>query len=231
MSQRTFKHQITVDISAEEKTKILERNADIDRKMIQVKAEKAMANSGFNEDLKLLRKEQDTLLTSINAGKAKIEIEVYEDKDTRLNRMVYRRASDGEQVDERPLTADELNEDKQGDLFAGKGSVETTGEEAPPAAVGDEHTNDPDLEKTLAAFEAEQDAAGETESDAPGEDGDEEEDDEDESDDEDEDDEDESDDEEEDDEDESDDEEEDDEDESDDEDGDADETGEAAPAQ
>jgi len=119
-NRETFGHPIEVDLTDEEKEAKLNRNADIDRKMIEIKAEKAEANQGFNNDLKLLRKEQATLLEAITVGKAKVEVQCYQERDERRGMMLTMRCDNGHIVDERALTAEERGiaaDERQGNLF------------------------------------------------------------------------------------------------------------------
>ena len=51
-ARETFGFPIEVTLREDEIKAKLDRNADIDRKMIGIKEEKAAANSGFNEELK-----------------------------------------------------------------------------------------------------------------------------------------------------------------------------------
>lgn len=167
--RETFGHPIEVDLTDEEKEAKLNRNADIDRKMIEIKAEKAEANQGFNNDLKLLRKEQATLLEAITVGKAKIEIECYAERDERRGMMLTMRCDNGHIVDERALTAEERSaDDRQGNLF------ETTGTDVAASGGDDEEEgqSDPDLDNVLDEYEADQKAAAA--SGVGGEDGEEE---------------------------------------------------------
>lgn len=161
--RQTFGHLMNVDLSDDEIKSQLERNADIDRKMLLIKAEKAAANSGFNEDLKTLRKEQVTLLESVSSGKTKVEVECYLDKDLRLNVMRTLRADNGEQVDERALTADELNEDRQGSLFEGD-KKPASPDDASGGDEDEDEDGDEDTEATLAEYEAQHTQAHPSES-------------------------------------------------------------------
>ena len=126
--------------------------------MIEIKAEKAEANQGFNNDLKLLRKEQVTLLEEITVGKAKMEVQCYQERDERRGIMLTMRCDNGHIVDERALTAEERGaaaDERQGNLF------ETTGTDVAAGAGEDEEEgpSDPDLESTLDEYEADQKAA------------------------------------------------------------------------
>jgi len=121
-SRETFDFPIEVTLTPEEVEEKLERNADIDRKMIDIKNQKAEANSGFNEDLKTLRKEQVTLLEMISVGKAKVSVQCYHERDERRGIMLTMRCDNGHIVDERALTADErgaVEDERQGNLFEG----------------------------------------------------------------------------------------------------------------
>lgn len=139
--RRTFGYLVDVTLTDLEIKAQLERNADIDRKMIEIKGQKALANSDFNGDLKVLRKEQETLLTSINTGKTKIEVQCYNEKDERRGMMLTMRADNGFIVDERALTADELREDRQGSLFD-----DGTGPTPAVEAGGDDQEEAPDAD-------------------------------------------------------------------------------------
>ncbi len=148
-----FKHPVEVELTDDEINARLNRNAEIDRKILEIQAEKAAANSGFNGDLKTLRKEQVTLLESAKAGTAKLEIDCYQERDDRRGIMLTMRCDNGNIVDERALTAEERGttpEDRQGNLFE-----ETVGSLA--AATSDdepEERGDEDTEKALEEYAA-----------------------------------------------------------------------------
>lgn len=153
--REVFGHLVDYEMTEAELKTQLERNADIDRKMGLIKADKAAANSGFNEDLKTLRKEQVTLLESISSGKARIEVQCYLERDERLNCMRTVRVDNGETVDTRALTADELNEERQGNLFEQTVGVLAS---TPDSDEEEEESHDADLDETLAAYQASQSA-------------------------------------------------------------------------
>lgn len=167
--REVFKHPVEVALTDEEINARLNRNAEIDRKILEIQAEKAAANSGFNDDLKTLRKEQITLLESAKAGKATVEIDCYQERDDRRGNMLTLRCSDGSIVDERALTAEERNlvDDRQGNLFEGNAA-------APPSDLDDEpeERGDEDTEKALAEYAAQNAAAGESNTSTAGESGD-----------------------------------------------------------
>lgn len=160
--RNTFGHLIDVTLSEAEIKAQLERNADIDRKIIAVSGQKALAARGYNDDLKLLRKEQETLLSTISTGKTKLEVECYLERDDRRGIMFTLRNDNGEIVDQRALTADELNEDRQGSLF--EGDKKPAGPDDASGDEDEEEQHDSDLDETLAAYQAQQAANGEGES-------------------------------------------------------------------
>lgn len=136
--RESFNFAIDVTLTEDEINARLNRNAEIDRKILDIMADKAAANQGFNADLKMLRKEQVTLLESAKAGKAKLEVSCYQERDDRRGMMLTRRNDNGDIVDERALTAEERNEsgdERQGNLFDG-------GARAPDPDAGDEEGDD-----------------------------------------------------------------------------------------
>jgi hypothetical protein len=155
-ARETFGHFIDVTLTEEEITAKLNRNADIDREILSIMGEKAAANSGFNADLKTLRKEQVTLLEAAKAGKAKLEIQCYNDRDDRRGMMLVRRKDNGEIVDERALTAEEREADRQGNLFEGP----APDADAPTPDQEEEEGGDTDAEAKLDEYLASGGAVG-----------------------------------------------------------------------
>lgn len=139
--RETFMHMMEDSLSDEETLAKKDRLVDVDRKILEVEAEKAAAVSEFNKELKELRKERVTLLDVIGTGKVKREVECYEDRDDRRGHMLVRRLDTDEVVDERPLSASERDGDapadeRQGDLFA-NGSAEAVDERTPEQIAAD----------------------------------------------------------------------------------------------
>ena len=155
-ARETFKHAIDVMLTEDEINERLNRNADIDRQILTILGEKAAANQGFNADLKGLRKEQVTLLESAKAGKAKLDVECYQERDDRRGIMLTMRCDNGNIVDERALTAEERGEsddERQGKLFEGGAAAPD-----PDLAMADgdeDQAGDADAEAALDQYVAE----------------------------------------------------------------------------
>ncbi len=166
--RESFKFAIDVTLTEDEINDRLERNAEIDRKILDIQAQKAMANQGYNGDLKLLRKEQVTLLESAKAGKAKLEVDCYQERDDRRGMMITRRNDNGDIVDERALTAEERGEsvdERQGKLF------DDANQAPDPDAVSadgddEEFGGDADAEAALDEYVAENSGGEDTEAEA-----------------------------------------------------------------
>lgn len=151
-SRDTFGHHIDVPLSEAEIKARLERNMEVDQKMIDLKAEKTAANVQWNQELSDLRKEQAALITATKTGMTKIEIQCYHERDDRRGMMRTLRCDTGEMVDERALTAEERNEDRQGKLF------ESNGRPPEDLAVPDEEEEsegDTDAQAALDEYAAE----------------------------------------------------------------------------
>jgi hypothetical protein len=103
-----FLKSIEVSVSDDENTAKLQRLAVVDTKIKDTEAEKAGDVSKHNESLKQLRKEQRKLLEAIQTKKELRDIECYEKRDERLHKVTIHRADNDMQVDERPMTAQEL---------------------------------------------------------------------------------------------------------------------------
>lgn len=158
-SRETFGFPIEVTLTSEEKLENLDRIANIDRKILSLEGDKAAANQRFTEEFKALKKERLTRLEQDTAGKAKVEVECYQERDDRRGMMLTMRCDNGHIVDERALTAEEREvDDRQGDLFAGGKPDSAAG--SADSDEEDEGQSDPDLENTLDEYNAQQNAAG-----------------------------------------------------------------------
>lgn len=158
-ARETFGFPIEVDLTDEEKLENLDRIANIDRKMLAIEGEKAAASARFNDELKGLRKERLTRLEQDTAGKCKMEVECYHERDDRRGIMLTMRCDNGHIVDERALTADErgaADDERQGELFDGGAR--------PSADAGaddeDEPAGDADSEAALDEYLAQSSGGG-----------------------------------------------------------------------
>lgn len=160
-----FGHLMDVDLSEDDLASKKNRLVAVDCEIIELNRSRAESASRFNEDLKTKRKEQTTLLESINAGKAKVEVSCYLERDERLGKVITRRQSDGEQVDERAMTAEERGEttdDRQGNLFEGGARPDLDA-----ASDDEESPSDADADATLAEYIAQNGAGDPDDEDEP----------------------------------------------------------------
>ena len=121
--RKLFGFLVQVTLSQEELDAMKDREIEITRERFEVEREKTAASSQFSERLKTLKKEQLALLEAMASKVTKTEVECYHEKDERRGMMLTRRADNGFIVDERALTVDELNADRQGDLFDGNAAA------------------------------------------------------------------------------------------------------------
>lgn len=136
-----FLKSIQVDVSDDENTARLNRLAEVDKKIKTTEAEKAGDVSKHNEQLKQLRKEQGKLLDAIETRKEVREVECYERRDDRLHKVQILRRDNDQVVDERPMTAAEL----QTELPFKNGAA------AAPAPTDEERADDQAIEQQSAA--------------------------------------------------------------------------------
>ncbi len=104
-----FMKSVEVDVTDAENTAKLQRLAVVDTKIKDTEAEKAGDVSKHNESLKQLRKEQRKLLEAIQTKRETREIECYEKRDERLNKVTIHRRDNDQLIDERAMTAAELS--------------------------------------------------------------------------------------------------------------------------
>lgn len=117
--RETFEHSIEIDLTDAELAAGRKRNMQIDIEIDAVKQRQAAANTVFKEELEVLKREQKPLKEAEKTKKAKVEVNCYSQRDTAGARMLTLRCDTDEIVDERALTAEEREADRQGGLFGG----------------------------------------------------------------------------------------------------------------
>lgn len=133
-----FVDELDSDLTPEEleqrKDRIVQICVEIDR----VEADKTQAMSGYNADLKALRKERTSLIENVKTGQAKKQVECYERFVFETNTVETVRADTDEVVDSRPMEADERHELAQGGLFE-EGDEPGNVSHFPPGAKAPSH--------------------------------------------------------------------------------------------
>lgn len=131
-NEKTFPRKISIHLNDKERAEAKDKLVVVDNELIAIQAAKRADMSDYNERLRDKRAEQETLLKAIKTGALEKEVEVYERRDDRRGVMVYFRADNDEQVDERALTAEELKQPElplnRGDDDEGEDTGETTEE-------------------------------------------------------------------------------------------------------
>ena len=136
-ARKTFPKKIAIHLTDRERDEAKNRLVVVDQEIHAIGDAKSRENSDFNSRLKDKRAEQRALLGAIETGSMEREIECYEVRDDRRGHMVTFRADSEEQVDERPLTADERQQElpgiggKDGDDPGDYDDGEPTGEKDP----------------------------------------------------------------------------------------------------
>jgi hypothetical protein len=133
--RHTFPKTIEIEITDEENTLRMKQHLDVEFKIDAVKAERAATVSEFTQQLKDLRKQRGELITTIQSKKEKRDIECYQEPDYRRHCMVIKRADTDQVIDERALTAEELQESLPGTKDSKGGKKPEAA--AAPAAAGD----------------------------------------------------------------------------------------------
>jgi hypothetical protein len=159
LTRETFGHPITMKLEGVELERKNEDHVRVCNELEEIEGRKRAAMSGFNEELKLKRKQEISLRAMINSKSMQVEYQCYSERDDRRGMMLTRRSDTGEIVDERALTAEErkVADDRQGNLFEGPVAVAPDAVDDEPEERGDE-----DTEKALAEYAAQNAAAGES---------------------------------------------------------------------
>jgi hypothetical protein len=156
--RETFGHPIVMQLEGKELERKNEDHVKVCNELEEIEGRKRTAMSGFNEELKLKRKQEISLRAMINSKSMQVEVECYPERDDRRGMMLTRRVDTGEIVDERALTAEERGvNDRQVEMFA-------VGQPAPAPADSDEEPEeergDEDTENALSEYVANQAGSG-----------------------------------------------------------------------
>jgi len=158
-ARETFGHPITMELGGADLERKNEEHIKVCNDLEEIEGRKRTAMSGFNEELKLKRKQEISLRAIINSKSMQVEVNAYSERDDRRGMMLTRRVDTGEVVDERALTAEERGQtpdDRQGNLFADKSAAPALPEDGSEP----EEAADADAESALdgyAALQAESD--------------------------------------------------------------------------
>lgn len=118
--RKTFKKTIVQRLTPSELKALEPKIVELDKEIIAITKVKRDENQKYQGRLNDKKAEHGTYIKALETGEMKREIEVYEQVDERRGHMVFYDAATDKQVDERALTAEELQNIRQGDLFGGK---------------------------------------------------------------------------------------------------------------
>lgn len=146
--RETYDEPLDCVLSDEDKEEKRKRLETVDRELVRLDVEKKAAAKVFNNQIKPLAAERESILEALDSGTERRMVECYEfqvkDAAGNLVRVEVRRVDDDSVVEERAATEDEIRESAQGDLFSG-------GSSAPPPPDDDPVTPE-DFEPTPEAL-------------------------------------------------------------------------------
>lgn len=101
--------EIVVKVTNKDRDEKKDELVEVDREIDRIAAEKSAAGSEFNRQLKDERKRRADLLSTIESGTEKIEVEVFERLNDKLGQVETVRVDNGKVLPEftRALTAEE----------------------------------------------------------------------------------------------------------------------------
>ena len=132
--KEAFDKEIEIQLDEEAKDEQRRKLVDINNRLLAKEGEKSASSSGFNAELKAIRKERETCLGAINSGCLTEKVKVREYMHIESGQVEIRREDNNEVVGTRDMTAEE----RQTEMFAGHDGAKANGKsDGSSATVGD----------------------------------------------------------------------------------------------
>lgn len=153
--RETYTELLECELTEQDRDQKRQRLETVDRELVRLDTEKKAAAKVFTNQIKPLAAERGSILEALDSGTEKRQVEVYEHLEPRLGKVEVRRVDTDALVEERAMTAEELDDTRQGDLFGSRDSDPPAElvDPADPVPDDDEETFEPTAEALAQAAE------------------------------------------------------------------------------